>query len=61
MADKIAFSGKNLELAEAVIHHNVTAGALTLFFSTMSPSYSFASRDISPKKCAMSWASAWPS
>ena len=40
MADKIAFSGKNLELAEAALHHNDTAGALTLFFSSVSPSYS---------------------
>jgi hypothetical protein len=39
MAKKVAFSGKNLELAEAALHHNDTEGALMLFFSPGSSSY----------------------
>ena len=39
MAKKVSFSGKNLSLADAALHHNDTDGALTLFFSTASPSY----------------------
>lgn len=39
MAKKVAFSGKTLDLAEAALHHNDTEGALTLFFSAVSPSY----------------------
>ncbi len=40
MARKVTFSGENLELAEAALHHNDAEGALTLFFSIASPSYS---------------------
>ena len=39
MAKKVSFSGENLSLADAALHHNDTDGALTLFFSTASPSY----------------------
>lgn len=39
MAKKVSFSGENLSLAEAAIHHNDTESALRLFFSTASPSY----------------------
>lgn len=40
MAKKVVFSGKNLELQEAVLHHNDSEDALTLFFSAESPLYS---------------------
>jgi hypothetical protein len=39
MAKRVSFSGENLSLAEAALHHNDTAGALTLFFSAASPLY----------------------
>jgi hypothetical protein len=39
MAKKVSFSGDNLSLADAALHHNDTDGALALFFSTASPSY----------------------
>lgn len=39
MAKKVSFSGENLSFADAALHHNDTDGALTLFFSTASPSY----------------------
>ena len=39
MAKKVSFSGENLSLADAALHHNDTDGALTQFFSTVSPSY----------------------
>jgi hypothetical protein len=40
MAKRVAFSGRNLEIAAAALHYNDTEGALTLFFSTASPSFS---------------------
>ncbi|MFZ1108414.1 MAG: hypothetical protein WAN43_08725 [Rhodomicrobium sp.] len=39
MAKKVSFSGENLSLADVALHYNDTNGALTLFFSTASPSY----------------------
>jgi hypothetical protein len=40
MAKRIPFSGQNLELAEAAQHHNDAEDALSLFFSSVSPSFS---------------------
>jgi hypothetical protein len=39
MAKKVSFSGEHLSLADAALHHNDIDGALTLYFSTASPSY----------------------
>lgn len=39
MAEKVSFSGANLSLADAVLHHADTDSALNLFFSPDSPSY----------------------
>jgi hypothetical protein len=39
MAKKVSFSGENLSISDAALHHNDTDGALTLFFSAVSPSY----------------------
>ena len=39
MAKKVSFSGENLSLGAAALHHNDTEDALRLFFSTASPSY----------------------
>lgn len=39
MAKRVSFSGENLSLTEAALHHNDSDGALTLFFSMSSPSY----------------------
>ncbi len=39
MARRVSFSGENISLSDAALHHNDTDGALTLFFSAASPSY----------------------
>ncbi|MEI6984917.1 MAG: hypothetical protein WCK65_02220 [Rhodospirillaceae bacterium] len=39
MARKVSFSGKNLSPIDAILHHSDTGEALTLFFSSVSPSY----------------------
>ena len=39
MDRRVSFSGENLSLDEAALHHNDTDGALVLFFSAAAPSY----------------------
>lgn len=39
MPKKVLFSGQNLSLSEAVLHHSDVAGGLNLFFSPVAPSY----------------------
>jgi len=39
MAKKVSFSGENVSLSDAALHHNDMEDALTLFFSSGSPLY----------------------
>jgi hypothetical protein len=39
MAKRVSFSGEHLSLSDAALHHNDADGALKLFFSVTSPSY----------------------
>lgn len=39
MAKKVSFSGQNLSLAEAALHHDDVESSLRLYFSNASPSY----------------------